>query len=76
MLRCEINHTPALQDSSSADVPPVVLQAVVPPSAEVVQDVELPQESQFSEDEPWEFGVAWVFLRQKWVGVKLVKGNI
>ena len=26
------------------------------PSAEVVQDVELPQESQFSEDEPWEFG--------------------
>jgi len=49
-------------------------------SAEVVQDVELPQESQFSEDEPWEFGAfvaTWVFLNaKKWVGVKLVKGNI
>ena len=48
-------------------------------TAEVVQDVELPQESQFSEDEPWEFGAfvaTWVFLRKKWVGVKLVKGNI
>ena len=54
--------------------------AVVPqPSAEVVQDVELPQESQFSEDEPWKFGAfvaTWVFVRQKWVVVKLVKGNI
>lgn len=64
------------------DVPPVVVPVPAEqaqPSAEVVQDVELPQESQFSEDEPWKFGAfvaTWVFLNEKkWVGVKLVKGR-
>lgn len=51
------------------DVPPVVVPVPAEQaSAEVVQDVELPQESQFSEDEPWKFGAfvaTWVFYKTK-----------
>jgi len=48
--KVEAIETSSATDSSSADVPPVVPQAEQP-NAEVVQDVELPQESQFSEDD-------------------------
>ena len=52
-----------IQDSSgTVEAPPVVPQAGEQPNAEVVQDVELPQESQFSEDEAWELVATMGFL--------------